>query len=527
MTTALAQLEELAVLDDSLRNLSAIELKLERDMMRRSLFEFLKAVWPIVEPSQPFTSNWHVEEMCKVLEGITFARNGSLEKTRYIFNIPPGTLKSLLISVIWPAWVWARNPKKRFLTAAYASSLTIRDNLRVRDIIESRWFQERFPMQLVEDQNTKTRYNNDSGGWRIATGVEGTGTGEHPDYIIIDDPTSAAQAMSAVERQVANDWFDRTISSRGMTRNVVVIVVMQRLHEDDLTGHLLARGGAEHICFPMRYEKCTCPGGDPFKLAEDQRCAPHKARLSWRPDPRDPRTSPGELLFPALFPEHKIKQLELDLGPYGASGQLQQRPSPEGGGLFKREWFKFADKAPTLARRVRGWDTAGTEDGGDYTVGIKVSEEFAWVQGEGTKKTLESTGRFFIEDVQRDQLGPDGVDKLIKVTAELDGKSIPVREEKEGGAAGKTVILARTKMLKGWDYEGVSLGGSKITRAKPFRSQCEGGNVYLVRAPWNEAYIQELCAFPTANHDDQVDASSCAFNAVLLEEPPRKVEVSW
>ena len=136
---------------------------------------------------------------------------------------------------------------------------------------------------------------------------------------------------------------------------------------------------------------------------------------------------------------------------------------------------------------------------------------------------LVGTARFFVEDIQRAQLGPDGVDKLVKATAELDGKKCGVREEKEGGSAGKAVTGARAKTLKGFDYAAVQISGDKVTRAKPFRAQCEAGNVYLVRGPWNEAYLQELCGFPTAKHDDQVDASSCAFNAVLLEPVVHKV----
>lgn len=490
-------------LNQALADVDVLELSLERTRVLGDLYEYLKAVWPILEPEQPFTENWHIRAICQELQDITLGR---VEGDRFIFNVPPGTLKSILIGVVWPSWVWARNGKKRFLTASYGQHLTIRDNLRVRDIILSPWYQARFPIKLVEDQNTKTRYNTDKGGWRIATSVDGTGTGEHPDYIIIDDPLSASQAESDQERDRANQWFDRTISSRGLARGkVVVIIVMQRLHEDDLAGHLLKRGGVQHICFPMRYEKCTCPPD----ATDDTRCPPHKADRHWQPDPRDPRTENGELLFPQLFPEVKVAKLERDLGPYGTSGQLQQRPAPEGGGLFKREWFKFVDAAPrTPTRRARGWDTAASEGKGDYTAGVKISE------------TIDET--FVVEDVKREQLGPAGVDSLIKLTAQEDGVSCAQREEQEGGAAGVTVIKARAKLLKGFDYKAMPTSGNKITRAKPFRSQCEAGNVYLVRGPWNEEYIKELCNFPTGSNDDQVDGSSCSFNALLLE--PRRIK---
>ena len=175
-------------------------------------------------------------------------------------------------------------------------------------------------------------------------------------------------------------------------------------------------------------------------------------------------------------------------------------------------------------RLARGWDTAGTEGGGDATCGVKIGEEFRRNPDTG-KET--STGRFVILDVQHNRLGPDGVDKLIRVTAEMDGKGCAQREEKEGGSAGVAVIAARTKALVGYDYAGVQISGSKITRCRPFRAQCEAGNVWLLRGEWNAAYVSELCGFPTAKHDDRVDASSCAFNSVLMEPVPRETWVTW
>lgn len=470
-----------------LAKFEVLSLALDRARLKGSLYAFVQEAWTIVEPEQPFVPNWHLEMLCGVLEKVSA---GDIK--RVIINVPPGTLKSILISVFWTAWSWARKPHLRVLTASYGAHLTTRDNLRVRDIIMSPWFQRLFPLKLVEDQNTKTRYNTERGGWRIATSVGGIGTGEHPDIIVIDDPTTAAQAMSEPDRKTANDWFDRTISTRGMTRNPAVVIVMQRLHEDDLSGHLLKRGGWEHVCIPMKYEP-TRPktDDDPGHVA----------------DPRDIRTEDGELLFPLLIPASKVRQLELDLGPYGTAGQLQQRPSPEGGGLFKREWFKFMSETELvgdpIVRAVRGWDTAASEGKGDWTRGVRFGET--------------RSGRYVVFTPVGGQLGPDAVDKLMKSTADMDGSGTAQREEKEGGAAGVTVILARLKMLKGHDYKGVTISGSKPTRAKPYRAQVEGGNVYLMRGPWNEEFIIEHCAFPTGSNDDYVDASSCAFNALLLE----------
>ncbi|CAB4190379.1 Archaeophage PsiM2, terminase large subunit [uncultured Caudovirales phage] len=473
---------------DALRQMDAIEA----EMARRSLKIFVQKTWDIVEPNRPLSWNWHLDELCTILEGVTA---GTYK--RVLINVSPGTMKSLLVSVFWPAWEWATNAKLRYLTASYGSHLTIRDNLRLRDIVRSPWYAAHFSLEFSSDQNAKERFNTTEGGWRIATSVGGVGTGEHPDRIIIDDPITAQQARSKTELQSANDWFDGTVSSRGVTRDTAIVVVMQRLDENDLAGHLLNKGGWEHVCWPMRYE--------PSRPKTDKD-AGHTA------DKRDPRTEAGQLFWPELFTEEKVRQLELDLGPYGTAGQLQQRPSPEGGGLFKREWFRIVDAAPAVARRARGWDTAGTQDAGDWTCGVKIAE---------AKDT------FFIEDVTRGQWGPDGVDKTMRLTAEMDGVKCAQREEKEGGSAGLAVVAARAKALKGFDYAGVSISGDKVTRAKPFRAQCEAGNVLLVRGEWNEAYIRELCNFPVGKNDDQVDGSSCAFNAVLLEPVPEPEWVTW
>ena len=455
--------------------------ELEAGLARRSLKDFIALAWPLVEPDTALSWNWHLDVLCSVLTDVT---RGKLH--RVIMNVPPGTAKSLTVSVFWPAWEWASRAQLRYLTASYGAHLTIRDNLRLRAIVTSPWYQRYYRLQLSGDQNSKVRFDTTESGWRIATSVGGVGTGEHPDRIIIDDPLTADQARSDAERQSANDWFDRTISSRGIVRDVAMVIIAQRLHENDLCGHLLAKGGWEHIMFPMRY--------DPV-----------------RADRRDQRTKPGELLWPELFTEERVRQLEYDLGPYGAAGQLQQAPAPEGGGLFKREWLPIVDVGPAQAKRGRGWDTAGTEGAGDYTAGVKIA--------------LTLDGMVYIEDVYREQVGPAGVDAAMKQKAEADGRACAIREEREGGSAGKAVIAARARALAGYDYAGVSISGDKITRAKPFRAQAEAGNVRLVRGKWNETYIQEACSFPVGSFDDQIDGTSCIYNALALEPAKKKAGV--
>lgn len=498
MSVALALPEDDIALLAELEDAAAIERKLEADRLRGDLYEFVKAAWYIID-TRPFVDAWHLKAICRELEDAFFQRT---TENRFIFNVPPGTAKSMVITVLFPAWVWTHKPHWKFLCASYGQHLSTRDNLRCRTVVTSAWYRELFgDVQLSEDENNKTKYATSAGGWRIATSVGGPGTGEHPHFIIIDDPTTSQQAKSETERVRANQWFDDTMSSRGLTLKVKVFLVQQRQAVEDLSGHMIKRGGkVRTVVFPMRYE--------PARAATDERPA-------YAPDPRDARKIAGELLCPQLIDEDAVKQLEIDLGPYDAAAQLQQQPTEEVGSLFKRTYFadKFLDVMPkNLIRSCRGWDTAGTENAGDFTAGVRI-DEF-------------EPGKFLVSNVVHGQLGPEDVEKLLLMTAKADGKECVQREEREGGSSGPAIIAAHTKLLVGYDHKGVLLGSDKVTRAKPFRAQCASGNVYLLRGPWNETYLSELCSFPTAKHDDQVDASSAAFNSILLE-PKRKVKLTW
>jgi predicted phage terminase large subunit-like protein len=463
------------------------------ELCQLELKEFVQRAWPIVETDfdKPLVWNWHLDVMCQRLEQITYGEPGQ----RLIVNIPPGCMKSLLISVFWPCWEWASNPSLRYLTAAYSTDNTIRDNLNARAIITSDWYQRYYKVRLKDDQNVKMKFDTTAGGWRIASSVGGRATGEHPDRIIIDDPHKADDVHSDVKRSDVIRWNDRTISTRGAVRGASVVLVMQRLHEEDLAGHLIGMEGWDHICFPMRYETTR------------------EAEPNWRPDPRDPRTEAGELLWPQLFTEEILRPMEALLGPYGVAGQMQQRPAPEGGGLFHREWFEIVDAPPGQALRCRGWDTAGTEGSGDWTVGVKIAQ---------------AGPVFYIEDVVRVQSDAGGVERIIAQTAATDGKSCRIREEEEPGSSGKAVTQDRARLLVGYDYGGVRVTGNKVIRARPLRAQCQVGNVKLVRGAWNKAFLDELCSFPSGAHDDQVDGTSCSFNDLTSGPMPvRVVEAEW
>jgi predicted phage terminase large subunit-like protein len=386
----------------------------------------------------------------------------------------------------------------RVFTASFASHLSIRDNRRVRDIVTSAWYRRLFRLGLRADQNQKARYDTTLGGWRIASSVGGVGMGEHPDRIIVDDPHNARQAESDLERETAIHWFDRTIGTRGVSRDVKLVVIMQRLHEQDLSGHILGRGDADdwvHLCLPMRYE----PGRQKITA------------IGWT----DPRQEVGELLWPSMFSEAKLASVEAGMDAYSRAGQLQQHPVPPGGAMFHREWFPIIGARPAeVQTRCRFWDCASTEVSAtakdpDWTVGALVSY---------------ASGRIVIEDVIRVRRSPAAIDALMVETAKLDGRSVSIREEQEPGSSGKTVIAARTQRLAGYDYRGVPSSGAKVLRWRPLAIQAESRNVHIVSGHWNREFLDEVGSAPRGAHDDQLDAIAGALSSVLFDIPVPSLE---
>lgn len=293
--------------------LDALKREKQKRLAESSLFEFMKQAWPIIEPGIDFKSNWHLEAICEHLEAMA-----DDEIQNLVINIPPGFSKSIICGVMFPSWLWMTNPGERFLSASYGEDLSVRDAMKTRDVITSDWFKRNWPqVQIAKGQDQKTYFATTEGGWRLATSVGGRATGLHPNWKLVDDAHSAAQAASDAERQRALDWFTGTLATRGVSRGAKTIVVMQRLHEQDVTGLILDRFGNEyeHLCLPMRYE--------------------HNNRRPTKLGFTDPRSVEGALLWPELFPEKVVRQLESALGDYGTSGQMQQRPAPSGGGIIK------------------------------------------------------------------------------------------------------------------------------------------------------------------------------------------------
>ncbi len=282
--------------------------KTPKERAEASLHEFVRQAWSIVESDCPFIDGWHIRAICEHLEAVA---DGRIK--RLLINVPPGCGKSLLVCVFWACWVWGpqNRPHTRWLFASYGQELSTRDSLKCRQILESDWYQEYWGdrVQLVADQNQKTKFQNSAGGWRLATSTGGRGTGEHPDFVVWDDPHNVNDVESQVERERVSTWRAATITLRGMARDVREVGIMQRLHRDDLSGWMLNthKEGLDHLCLPMRYEESAMP---------------KPTSIGWI----DPRVTADELLWPAVVGKARLVDMENQLGPYAGRDNCTQPP---------------------------------------------------------------------------------------------------------------------------------------------------------------------------------------------------------
>jgi predicted phage terminase large subunit-like protein len=348
-----------------------------------------------------------------------------------------------------------------------------------------------FPdIEIKQDKDTKsnfriTRKVKDSielGGNRYSTSVGGTLTGFHGHILLVDDPIDPNRAVSPVELNNANRWLDQTLSTRKVDKVVTpTIMIMQRLHENDPTGHILAKqkSNVKHICLPgeiKNYKKSLKPG-NLIKNYKDGLLDP--VRMDW----------------------NVLHDMEADLGQYGYAGQVGQSPTPPEGGMFKVDHFQIVDQLPSpvnFLNTVRYWDKAGTQGGGAYTVGCKMS-------------SLKN-GKFIVHDVKRGQWSTEIRERIIRETAEADGVKVQVHTEQEPGSGGKESADATISNLAGFSAYKDRPTGDKVFRADPYSVQVNNGNVMLLRADWNQVFKDEHRNFPFSTYKDQVDAASGAFS---------------
>jgi len=465
----------------------------QSDAYRRSLYEFVRAAWHIVEPAAAFIDNWHIGLICETLQAVS-----RLQIHNLVINIPPRHMKSLLVSVFWPAWAWIESPHLRWLTGSYAAPLAVRDALKTRRILQSPWYRQYFGdcFELCGDQNMKSRYENNRTGYRLAFGFNAAVTGEGADILVVDDPLKAQDADSPVMRQRVNDAYDGTLTTRANdARSARRVIIMQRLHEDDLTGHVLEKmkmPGApcyEHICLPTEYE----PARFFSSIGRD-----------------DPRTQPGQLLWPERFGEKENLAAKADLGLRGYAGQHAQRPAPAGGAVFQAAWWRGQNRCSYNPGRVIGrwlsWDTAFKDGEQNDFSALTV-----WELLEDYRLSLRFAhwGRY-----QFPQLAKAVDDEGQRWARDGRLRGIVIEDKASGISALQTLQQAG-----GWigDYLQAFQPGqySKVGRARQASLWCERGCILLPHpcpeTPWLLDFEDMLYKFPSARINDPVDSMSQAI----------------
>ncbi len=463
--------------------------RIAREKAERSLSEFIRQGWHAVEPSTEYLHNWHIDAIAEHLQAVT---RGQIKKL--IINVPPGHMKSLTVCVFWPAWEWgpANLPHLRYIFASYAAHLSTRDSERQKLLMQSDWYRRNWGDRFELQTQLKHQVTNDRTGFRLASSVGGIGTGERVHRAVNDDLLRANDAHSEAMRTQAIEHL-RAMSTRGVNPNdFAQVVIMQRLHEADPAGWLLEQGGWEHLCLPAEFE-------------------PQRRSVTciWQ----DPRNEPGELLWPQQFPAETIADIKKALGSYGASGQLQQRPSPDEGGILKRGWWKFCDAHELPAEFdeiIQSWDMAfKSTTQSDFVVGQ------VWARA--------GANRYLLDSVRGRLSFTDSVKAVRMMSARWPGARAKLIEDKANGPA---IIDTLKSEIPG--IIAVNPEGGKEARAHAVAPTVEAGNVWLPNKklhPWVDEFIDECASFPKGANDDQVDAFTQALLRWQTKQPPRRIHV--
>lgn len=479
---------------------------------RRSLRAFIRLAWPIVEPADPLISNWHIDACADHLEAVA---RGQIQNL--LVNIPPGHGKSKVFGVIFPAWVWTWNPAWRAICASYAERLALRDAVASRELISSPWFRSSYSdpdgWRLKGDENMKSLYANTKSGQRQSTSVGGGGTGFRGNLVLADDPLNALDVLSKPVRDQVREWWFRTMSNRlNDPRRDSRVCVMQRLHADDLSAHILAAGNVEHLCLPSEFEPER--RARTFYIVRNG----HAERRQFFEDPRGER---GELLFPQRYPAEVLQDEKSPskLGEMGYAGQHQQRPSPPGGGMYKRAAWRFWKPDGTSpdhsASRPPECYTGPAEPlplGEIEQTIISVDASF--------KKTVDGSfvamhvwskagaKRFLRDRVHARMDFDESARALLSLIARWPDARAKIIEDKANGPA----IISSLEAMGVSGLIAVSPEGGKEARAQAMLPYHAAGNVYLPDgAPWLDEYVQEHADFPLGATDDDVDAQSQAL----------------
>lgn len=466
-----------------------------RQSARGGLIHFVRHFWHVLEPMTPFVDGWAMEAVCEHLEAVTFR-----EINRLLVNVPPGFSKSLLTNVFWPAWEWAAMglPHLRYVTFSYAAALTERDNRRFRDLMLSPDFKDLWGDRFVLTKTGETLTSNDKTGWKLASSVGGVGTGERGDRILLDDPHNVKESESDTVRAETVRWFRESMSNRlNDMRRSAIVVIMQRVHEEDVSGAILDTGGYEHLMVPMRY--------DP-----QRHCV---TSIGWE----DPRDEEGELAWPERFPEDVDEATEATLGPNGYAAQYQQTPFPRGGGIIKAEWwhpwpapgyeeYEARDGKPA---RFPNFELVICSVDGALTT--KEENDWCACTTWGLWRDRARLPKLMLIEAWRERYELRAFVERIKATALVRKADHVLIESK---ASGYPAAQELRRLTRDGDFAvhlldpGREDKVARLTAVQPFFS---AGMIYAPDRKWADLVIQEVAAVPKGKHDDLADTVSQAL----------------
>ena len=444
-------------------------------LAERSLADFIRLAWPTIEPGTDYASNWHIDLLSEYLEAVEAG-----QITRLLVNVPPRSTKSLMISVCYPAWAWIQHPEMRFIKSSYSDYLSRKHNILTRMLIKSPWYQQRWGdrFRIVDDIDRQYVFENDHRGMQFSTSVGGTLTGEGGDRIIVDDPQNPKQADSEVERERAIEYMKTVVPTRlNEQTKGVIIVVMQRLHEWDVSGYLLEQEGTyEHVCLPA--------------FAEEKQVI--RFPMSGKEFAREK----GDLLDPVRYPEQVLQQLKKDMSSEVFSAQFQQRPAPAEGLIFKREWLgNYYRELPEGLEIITSWDLPFE--------GTATSAECACVVW-GRKDA-----NVYLLDLVHEHMEFTRTVEVFKLMAQKYPKAAAhVIENKGNGAA---LLSALRPQYPGLIPYNPTVG--KEARARSITPMYEAGNVLLpdpavFKRPWLDSFVEQHLSFPKGKYKDIVDAAN-------------------
>lgn len=444
-------------------------------LLRNDLANFIARTFAHLDPQTEFAHNWHLDLLADRLMQV---RQGKIR--RLIITVPPRSGKSISASVAFPAWVLGQSPASRIICASYGQELA---NKLARDtaaVMSSDWYCRVFPTRLASNRSAAADFETTMRGGRMATSVGGVLTGRGGDIVIIDDPVKPDEAMSDAQRQAANDWFDNTLYTRlNDKRTGAIVIIMQRLHLDDLVGHVLEQEPWEVVNLPAiagrdeTWNYSTFMGPTQFIRLE------------------------GELLHPEREPPSVLEALRKTLGEYAFSAQYLQAPVPLGGGIVKAEWLRYyapAELPEKFDTIVQSWDTANKESElSDYSVcttwGVKGKHNY-------------------LLHVMCKRLNYPDLKRAVVTQADLWKPRVILIEDKASG----TQLIQELVRANLSQVKGIKPEGDKVMRMSAQTAMIENGFVHLPKdAAWLPAYIQELTTFPRAKYDDQVDSTAQAL----------------